>query len=368
MKIIVVINVLSRGGAERVVCRLTKEWAKRHDVHIAVFDATQPVYEFGGRITDLGVPAPTLLRKISRLFHGSFRLASIFRQYRPDRIVSFMESASIPAIFGAAMSGFLNVLWVSVRLNPACIPIPYLVLIPVLYRLADRVVAPSEGVRDSLAKMGLPRAKLSVIRNPVVFPSLRTRSPSPFPFPYILGAGRLHRQKGFDRLLKSFRSIGSPDVHLVILGDGPERDRLIGMTNRLGIGSRVHFPGASSDIERWFDHARCFVLSSRYEGWPNVLMEAMAYGCPVVSFDCRYGPSEIVENGISGILIAQRDVAGLRDAISRILNDVEHRHRLTEAGRARGKLYSIDRIAPLWLTDDGTFATGSNAADKCPAQ
>lgn len=354
MKIIVVINVLSRGGAERVVCRLTKEWAKHHDVHIAVFDATPPVYEFGGRITDLGVPAPTLPRKLSRLFIGSFRLASIFRQYRPDRIISFMESASIPAIFGAAMSGFLNILWVSVRLNPACIPLPYLALMPILYRFADRIVAPSEGVRAGLAKLGLPSAKLSVIRNPVVFSSSRPTSPSPFPFPYILGAGRLHRQKGFDRLLKSFRSIGSPDLHLVIVGDGPERDRLIGMTNRLGIGSRVHFPGASSEIERWFHHARCFVLSSRYEGWPNVLMEAMAYGCPVVSFDCRYGPSEILEDGISGILVPQNDVAGMCDAILRILTDVEHRDRLADAGKARGKLFSIDRIAPLWLTGGGS--------------
>ena len=336
------------------MCRLTKEWAKRHDVHIAVFDATQPVYEFGGRITDLGVPAPTLPRKFCRLFLGSFRLASIFRKYRPDRIISFMESANIPAIFGAAMSGFLNSLWVSVRLNPACIPLPYLALIPILYRLADRIVAPSEGVRSGLAKLGLPLAKLLVIRNPVVFQSSRSTPPSPFPFPYILGAGRLHRQKGFDRLLMSFRRISFPDVHLVILGDGPERDCLIGMTNRLGIGSRVHFPGASSDIERWFYHARCFVLSSRYEGWPNVLMEAMAYGCPVVSFDCRYGPSEIFENGISGILIAQRDVAGLRDAILRILTDMEHRDQLANAGRERGKLFSIDRIAPLWLADGGT--------------
>lgn len=354
MKIIVVINVLTHGGAERVVCRLTKEWAKHHDVHIAVFDATQPVYEFGGRITDLGVPAPTLLRKFSRLFLGSVRLASIFRRYRPDRIISFMEGANFIAICGASMSGCLNRLWVSVRRNPARISLPYLIFIPILYRLADRVVAPSDGVRDGLAKLLLPPAKLSVIRNPVVFPTSRSTSPSPFPFPYILGAGKLRKEKGFDRLLKSFRGIGCPDVHLVILGDGPERDRLIGLANRLCIGSRVHFPGASSEIERWFDHARCFVLSSHHEGWPNVLMEAMAYGCPVVSFDCRYGPSEIFENGTSGILIAQNDVAGLRDAISRILTDMEHRSRLADAGRARGKLFSIDRIAPLWLTDSDT--------------
>ena len=351
MKIVIVINVLSRGGAERVVCRLTEAWARDHDVRIAVFDNTVPAFDYGGTIVDLGAAASTLIGKASRLFVGSRRLARLFRDYQPDRVISFMESANFPAILGAAMSGYLSRLWVSVRLNPARIPLPYLVFIPLLYRLARRIIAPSQGVRHSLIRLGLPRARVSVIRNPVVVHRSHTALQPPFPFPFVLGAGRLHRQKGFDQLLKSFHRVDSA-VHLVILGDGPERDRLTGIAGRLGIASRVHFPGASSDVERWFHHALCFVLSSRYEGWPNVLMEAMAYGCPVVSFDCRYGPSEILEDGVSGLLVTQGHIDGLRSAITRVLTDGDFRDRLARAGKVRGRLFSIDRIAPLWLTDD----------------
>lgn len=351
MKVIIVINVLSRGGAERVVCRLTEEWEKRHDVRIAVFDSTKPVFNYGGHLVDLRVPARTLLGKVYRLVVGAFRLAAVFRTHRPDRIISFMEGANFPSILGAVMSGYLNRLWVSVRINPARITIPYLVLMPLLYRLAQRIVAPSEGVRDSLVRIGLPSSKVLVIRNPVVVREAYRESQPPVPFPFILGAGRLYRQKGFDQLLKAFHRIDTA-IHLVILGEGPERDRLIGVARDLGIVTRVHFPGASSDIERWFHYALCFVLSSRYEGWPNVLMEAMAHGCPVVSFDCRYGPSEIIEDGVSGLLVAQNDVDGLRSAIMRVLTDVELRHQLGRDGRTRGKLFSIDGIASLWLTEE----------------
>ena len=351
MKIVIVINVLSRGGAERVVCRLTKAWAKHHDVRIAVFDNTKPAFDYGGRIVDLGVPAPTLPSKAYRLVVGAFRLASLFRTHQPDRIISFMESSNFPSIIGAAMCGYLRRLWVSVRLNPARIPLPYLICIPLLYRLANRVVAPSEGIRNRLIRIGLPAAKVSVIRNPIVVHRSHRTLQRPVPFPFVLGAGRLHRQKGFDRLLRSFQRIDAA-VHLVILGDGPERERLIGIARSLGIVSRVHFPGASSDVERWFHHALCFVLSSRYEGWPNVLMEAMAYGCPVVSFDCRYGPSEILEDGVSGLLVAANDIEGLQSAIARVLTDVDFRYRIAHGGSTRGKLFSTDRIAPLWLTDE----------------
>ena len=353
VKIVIVINVLSRGGAERVVCRLTKEWAKRHDVRIAVFSNAHPAFEFGGRIEDLRVPASTLVGKVFRLVVGSIRLAKLFREVDPDRIISFMEGANFPAIFGAVMSGDLKRLWVSVRNNPIRINLPYLVFMPLLYRLASRIVAPSEGVRDGLARLGLPRAKLFAIRNPVVVQRSGTvPSRSPLPYPFILGAGKLHRQKGFDRLLRSFRAVNSQDLRLVLLGDGAERGRLTSMANRLGIGSRVHFPGASTEVERWFHHALCFVLSSRYEGSPNILIEAMAHGCPVVSFDCRYGPSEIFEDGISGLLVAQNDVTGLSGAITRILTDADLRRRLAYAGSARGRAFSIDRIAPLWLADE----------------
>ena len=142
MKILMVINVLRRGGAERVVCHLSNEWTKQHDVKIALFDASPPAYEFGGRLIDLKLPAPTLLHKAYRLVVGSLRLACLFRRERPDRIVTFMESANFPATIGAAIAGLLNKLTVSVHTNPSIIPGPYRILLPFLYPLAHRVRSP----------------------------------------------------------------------------------------------------------------------------------------------------------------------------------------------------------------------------------
>ena len=354
MKIVVAINMLHRGGAERVVCRLTQEWAKRHNVVIALFSATPPAYDHGGRLVDLRLPARTALEYAYRFVAGSIRLARLFQQEEPDRVVSFMESANFPAIAAAAMTGFLNRLFVSVRINPSMIPTPYRVLIPWLYRFPETVVAASDGVKEKLEEMGVPAAKLLFIPNPIVTGGIVTSgSRSPVPFRFILGAGRLVRPKGFKRLLTAFSNVDRSDLHLVILGDGDERRALISLAHELGIESRMHFPGAVSDIETWYRHAECFVLSSHYEGWPNVLMEAMANGCPVVSFDCRYGPAEIFEDGKSGLLVAQDDVEGLTATIVRAVSDGALRRRLMTEGKARGKLFAVEKIAPRWLARNG---------------
>lgn len=352
IKVAVVINVLRRGGAERVVCRLTQEWAKHHDVRIVLFDAATPAYEFGGQIVDLGIRPLLFFSKAQRLLVGATRLARFFQDYRPDRIISFMESANFPSILAASLTGFLGRLSVSVRVDPSAIPAAYRLAALVAYPFANKIVAPSNGVLTGLTHLGLPPSKLSVIRNPVVpLPRDRSRKP-PIHVPYVLGAGRLHPQKGFDRLVQAFYEANLTDHHLVVLGDGPERERLTGIAKTLDISARVHFPGTSPEIERWYHNAACFVLSSRYEGSPNVLKEAMANGCPVVSFDCPSGPSEIVENGVSGLLVPQGDIAALAESISRVVNDHSFRSRLASAGRARGKMFQVDRVAPLWLINE----------------
>ena len=355
MKVLVVINSLTSGGAERVVSTLTREWARRNDVLIALFDASRPAYDHGGEIADLRTPARRgPVRKLHNVLLRSIRLARILRKERPHRIVSFMESANFPAIGAAAATGFLDRLCVSVRCNPVVIPELNRLLIPIAYRLAERVVAPSNGVRYALQKMGLPPRKLSVIPNPLAKPteastSARAESPPRF----VLGVGRLEREKGFDRLLRAFSQIDQSDTQLVILGDGTERDALLVLAQELGVSSRVRLPGIVSDVEAWYRRADCFVLTSHYEGSPNVVVEAMANGCPVVSFDCPYGPAEILEGGKSGMLVPQDDIGGLSAAIQRLVADRDLRRRLAKVGRQRARAFSVEKIAPRWLDEFG---------------
>ena len=323
MKVVVVISSLKAGGAERVVSTLTREWAKEHQVLIALFDASSQAYDYGGEVADLGTSSRRgPVKKLHNAVLRSIRLARVLRRQRPHRIVSFMESANFPTIVAAAMTGLLGHLRVSVRNNPAIFPYPYRLLMSIAYRLAECVVTPSTGVRNALKKMGLPACKLSVIPNPAATHIGATNAPRMgFPLRYILGVGRLEPQKGFDRLLKAYSKMDQSGIDLVILGAGTQRDALLAISQELDIMSRLHLPGVVSDVEAWYRHAECFVLTSHYEGSPNVLVEAMANGCPVVSFDCPYGPAEIVDGGRNGMLVSQDDIPGLADAIQRLVSD-----------------------------------------------
>ena len=150
-------------------------------------------------------------------------------------------------------------------------------------------------------------------------------------------------------LLSAFSLVRPDNLHLVVLGDGPERDDLLSRARRLRISDRVRFPGAVSDVSRWYRHAECFVLSSRNEGWPNVLVEAMAAGCPVVSFRCDYGPTEIVQDGTSGLLIAPGDVDALAHAIARVVTDRRLSASLSAGGVRRATWIASQAAASRWL-------------------
>ena len=353
MKVLVVIPTVHGGGAQRVISLLTQEWARSHQVMIAHFDPSMPSYDYGGQIVDLRVPgSANLLKKVYNASARSARVVGLLRREQPDLVISFTEGANFPTIIAAALTGYLDRLTVSVRADPAWLPAAYRVLLPRLYRLPARVVAVSDGVRHGLESMGVPAAKMSFIPNPVVVgdsQAAASRPAPPLPHPFVLGVGRLVHQKGFERLLEAFGRIRPPGVHLVILGDGPERASLVERAEELEIEEYFHLPGRVSDVETWYRHAECFVLSSRYEGWPNVLMEAIANGCPAVSFDCNYGASEILEGSAYGLLVHEGDIEALAAAMGRVLSDEALRRDLSARGMERARMFDVKEIAARWL-------------------
>lgn len=346
-----IIGSLARGGAERVVCTLTREWARAHDVRIVLFSADQVAYEHGGRIIDLHTGGSTSrVGNALAIVVRSVRLVALFLRFRPDQILSFMESASFPTVVAATVLGLSRRTQVSVRNNPSSIRYRYRALIPWVYRLPLRVVVPSSGIGVALRASGLPSKRVVVIPNPVDIAQIRRyNQPHPIAESYVLGAGRLVRQKGFDQLIRAFSLVNDSSLRLVILGAGPERRALRLHADQLGLGARVELKGAVSDIDRWYQQALCFVLSSRYEGWPNVLVEAMANGCPVISVNCPFGPAEILENGRFGLLVDRGDTQRLAAAISEMSMNPKLRREYVLAARQRAHEFDVRRVATRWF-------------------
>ncbi|MES9993408.1 MAG: glycosyltransferase [Candidatus Thiodiazotropha sp.] len=203
--------------------------------------------------------------------------------------------------------------------------------IRLLYPRIDRIIAVSEGVRkDTLAVSGVAPEKVVVVRNPVITPQLleAADAPSPHPWlddaeiPVILGVGRLTVQKDFPTLLRAFAELRSQrPCRLIILGDGRQREKLLTMSEELGISDALALPGFTANPYAYVKRAGLFVLSSRWEGSPNALTEAMALGTPVVSTDCPSGPDELLDGGRIAPLVPMGDWQALFEAMQRTLED-----------------------------------------------
>ncbi|WP_018142150.1 MULTISPECIES: glycosyltransferase [unclassified Thioalkalivibrio] len=198
-----------------------------------------------------------------------------------------------------------------------------------LYRQADCVIAISEGVRDDLiANFGMDPGKIRVIYNPTVTPCIPGRAAQPVDHPWfqgggppvIVGAGRLTGQKDFATLIEAFARLRMrQSARLVILGDGPLRDSLQQRAQAFGVAEDVDLTGYVPDPIPYFARAALFVLSSRYEGLGNVIVEALAAGAPVVATDCPSGPREILQDGRVGRLVPVGDPGALSEAMEATL-------------------------------------------------
>lgn len=186
------------------------------------------------------------------------------------------------------------------------------------------------------------------------------RIPNASPFPVrtgevgaqkiVVGAGRLVRRKGFDRLVAAWAPLARefPDWQLHIYGEGRCRAALERQISSLGIRGSVRLPGYASDFDEVLSTAALFAMPSRFEGFPMVLLEAMSHGLPLVSFDCPRGPAEIIEDGVTGRLVADDDVDGYTRALRDVMSDEHQRRQMCAAARKCAAEYQIETISARW--------------------
>ena len=201
--------------------------------------------------------------------------------------------------------------------------------------------------RDYGALLADARTRVERIPNPVAPLGGGTAT---LDAPLVVAAGRLTSQKGFDLLIAAYETVArrQPDWQLRIYGSGPERDRLQAQIDRLGLAGHVQLMGRSRRLGEAMAEASLFVLSSRFEGFGMVLVEAMSKGLPVVSFDCPHGPGDIVGHDGDGLLVPPEDVDALAAGLLELIEDRERRHRFGEAALVKARQYAIEAVGPRW--------------------
>ncbi len=303
-------------------------------------------------------------------------LARYLRRERPKAMLSAVCHANVAAVWAREWSGTGTRLAVSEhglarsRQQTRTIRSRFLpALMRRAYPRADAVVAVSQGVADDLAgSIGLPRSRIRVVYNPIVTERLLALSRLPVRHPgfstgappVVLAAGRLTAEKGFSSLIRAFAQLrAARPARLVILGEGELRAELQTLVAQVGLEADVLLPGFVDNPYAWMRHASVFVLSSLWEGFGNVLVEAMACGAPVVSTDCPGGPAEILENGRWGSLVPVGDEAAMAAAIAAALDAPEHPD-VTRRARDFSVAQAVDGYLAA-LLGDHSDATGREA-------
>ncbi|MBT8080440.1 MAG: glycosyltransferase family 4 protein [Gammaproteobacteria bacterium] len=287
----------------------------------------------------------SIFARFASLWNGVRRCRQMFAQIRPTAVVSFIDISNVLTLIASA--GFPHRVVVSVRTNPALtgtVSLPWKVLRRLTYPRADAVVAQTSGVAGWMERKW--RIDSTVIPNPLrALPNPQLARED-----LILAVGRLAAVKGFDLLLQAFARIAGDhnSWRLVIIGDGPEKDRLCGLRDSLGIAGRVEIIGPVGDVENWMARAGIVVQPSRYEGFPNVVLEAMGMGAAVVAADCAWGPRELIQDGVNGRLVPVENIESLASVVAELIDQPAFRASLGLEARKVRQTFAQSAVMARW--------------------
>ena len=359
MRLTLVTSSLSCGGAERAAILIAEGLLKKgHQVSFVTITGTErDFYKVPDGVhrlaLDIAANSPTPFHALWNNLYRLWVLRQTIRVIEPNAVISFMAETNILTLFALIQTNYPVI--VNEQNNPETNTQKlWKQLRHWIYPRANKVVSVSEGV-DNYFDDWLPKTQRAIIFNPL---QPINDEPGNFDLPtgadsskkWAIAMGRLVYQKNFELLLSAFHKIIDryPDWQLLIFGEGEMRKELENLRDQLGLGDRVLLPGQTNNPIAVLKTAQLFILSSRWEGLPAVLFEALACGLPVVSTDCPSGPREIIRDGIDGILVPNEDVSALTAAMERLMSDEKERQRLADRAKEVTESFSLEKVMSIW--------------------
>jgi N-acetylgalactosamine-N,N'-diacetylbacillosaminyl-diphospho-undecaprenol 4-alpha-N-acetylgalactosaminyltransferase len=367
MKVLFLINELGKGGAERVISSLLLYLTQSNsDYKFYLYlleDAGEgyPIPESVNLLSDHKKPPSNFFKFIYLPLHA-IRVRKKVNKFEIDIILSFLNRANyvntLSKVFGAKHKCLISERNTAslVYESSSLIDKANRLLIKILYPKSNLIIAISKGVkRDLIENFNIGKDKIVVIYNPVDIKTINNKASEYIKHSWLddnsiytlISIGRLEKQKNQKLLIKAFRIVNQnfPNTRLLILGEGSQRCQLQQLVVELNLNSFIELPGITDNPFAYLSRADVFVLSSSFEGFGNVIVEAMVCKCPVVSTDCLSGPSEIINHGKNGILVPVDNVEKLSASIIKLIEDKSYTGSLIRMASKRALDFRLEEIA-----------------------
>lgn len=356
MKVVLLVSSLDQGGAERVATSLCNAWSKRGDEVTLV-----STYSGGGnaffeisRDVELIYLADIVgvrRKNILTYMHRMRALRRLITERGPDVIVSFLPNVNFAAILSSAFTGIPLI--ISERSDPTSYRPEKVIgtLCRLSYRFADMLTVQTDSVAAKVSSFYPGLKKVRTVPNPLPVDLNRRVPRTATRRKVLLSLGRLSSEKQIDKLITAFSKVAPMFVEwdLHIYGDGPLKEDLASRIKDDGLSDRVLLKGSTKAPWSVMAESDAFAMTSKYEGFPNALLEAMGIGLPCVAFDCPSGPREISRNGKDALLVPLDDLSGLVSALAKLMSDEVLRISLgKQATESVMKRFSLPVVMQRW--------------------
>ncbi|MBT8393805.1 MAG: glycosyltransferase family 4 protein [Bacteroidia bacterium] len=351
-KIGFVIGKLSAGGAERVISNLSNVLIEKFDITIITHVNSEPFYLLDKRIKVIACqdyidkPSSTL-QSIKLNYNLIKRISQIIKEQDINIIIGFITSANILSIIAARLNRIPCI--ISERNNPNIAEIPklWVVLSRLIYPLANNLVLQTEGVKKIYEKNFNPQ-KITVLPNPISIQLSQLRKQTLKKERIILTVGRLTKHKCQEQIITAYNNIRPKGWKVIIIGDGDQKQKLENLIKEYKLSKNIKIISQVKRIDQFYNNASIFVFTSRYEGFPNALIEAMHFGLPCVSTDCNFGPSDLIQEGENGFLVPIDNQTILESRIKKLINDENLRKEFSIKSKLKTESFKSEVVVNQW--------------------